>query len=235
MVLRTIVSLTHWIMPWSSLSGMTENVRMYRFLRRASPSLASRRLMTVLKSIIRESFRRSSFGLHRNLYWFPSEPMILITTGDIREAITSILSPNALMVTDESGKGWWLGSDRPLAGNVGVSIAWMGTRTDVRGAMSHNTLQSPRIVSPLPDFLAGAFRPAGITVMLHTLDSSPTMPADPSNPRNSFAASRHSLLFGNSLYTVSRICLAGLLREVCDDLMTATIAHSASFGCFPRT
>lgn len=37
-------------------------------LRRASPSLASRRLMTVLKSIIRESFRRSSFGLHRNLY-----------------------------------------------------------------------------------------------------------------------------------------------------------------------
>lgn len=101
-----------------------------------------------------------------------------------------------------------------------------------------------------------------------TLDSSPTMPADPSNPRNSFAchpppfrrppvsmnaslqyrwayagwmsgwgtqrisprggstlccwartASRHSLLFGNSLYTVSRICprekLASATRTPC--------------------
>lgn len=75
MLLRAFVLLTHSSRPHSSLRGMTAYVRMYRCRRRDSDAELRNLLIIELKSISLASLRRSSCGLHKKVYRFPSEPL----------------------------------------------------------------------------------------------------------------------------------------------------------------
>lgn len=110
---------THSISPHSSFSGVTAYVLIsataitrsedngtqriwqtfeYLHIRRLldSTSFLKSRLIMLLNSMSRWSLRRSSLGLHRMLYTFPSEPRIPILRGFWREFKTCTSSSMAI-------------------------------------------------------------------------------------------------------------------------------------------
>lgn len=105
---------THSMSPHSSFSGVTANVLISSTIRMERKSIAihlhMRRLLAstsffrdllimLLNSMRRWSLRRSSFGLHRRLYIFPSEPRMLIFRGFCNEFNTCASSSTANIVS----------------------------------------------------------------------------------------------------------------------------------------
>ena len=124
---------THSTIPQSSVSGTTAKVRRQRFRLRLAESFARSRFMTEANSMSRASFRRSSFGLNRKMYFRPSLPTIVTFFGRCRdESRSTWFSSDWIVTAHVSLKGLTCSplhpalSPSPLE-NDGVRAACTGT------------------------------------------------------------------------------------------------------------